>query len=584
MQKAFIYYSGKLMPFLLIVLLLFVATCGGGGSGSASSPTGNNPGTPSSLQLIPEKSVAQTGSFVYLRAKVLDANGSPLSGQTVNFTNESNIGNITTVSSKGESRAASASTTTAKTGNNGIASVRVRATTAGYVTIVVEIEGLRDKRSFYFTSSASLSGLSLQPIMIDVDIDAGDLNGKYNEADDFKVCLTSDEEVIRIRTTVYFIGARQSGVELSVSTDAASLIAFETAPFGTDSDGDGDYDVDTLTTDTQGEAFTDITVFCAITGEERYISILANTTANYFLAEFESSFSGNGGTSLFLQEVTVDSVDVSAEPTEVEQEKTSKIKIVVVTNLGDPPDGTIVQVSTTCGTVDETAPTTVDGIAFVEYTAPSTFPPSDTCIVKAKVGGVSKTVTLTIYEPLDLVPETFTIDGRVGGTITYIVNGGVPTYTITSSDSTATDDVASWTVTTRGGTFTVTVPEGTPASSVTLTVLDSIGNTDTATLEITAGEPLSLSPTTTTVTGTPGTTSYTISGGTSPYTVTGKDLAVSVIKINGDIPPVTLPNGTTTFIVTNTHCPGADTTYFIEVSDANTPPQTAVASYTVECP
>lgn len=404
----------KIIILLSLLALSFCTFSCGGGAGSSNTPEGENPGVPSRLVLAPDKNVAPTGSYVNFHATVLDGNGHPVEGKVVNFTNVAGGGTF--------------SATSAVTNGLGIATVNLRLTSDGFATAVAETAGLRDKRSVYFTSGASTRGLAFSPITVDVDIDE-DNNGIYNESEDLRICQTANDNVLRIRTTVYAVGARAPGVSVNVQTDYDILSTFPNTPFGTDNDADGDIDEDNIVTNSQGEAFTELTVNCLVENVEKILNVFASTSSMY-VQEFDGYFSGAGGQSLFLQPVTVTGITVTANPTAVAPSGTSTIRATVNTTGGNDLDNISVQFSTTCGTVSPTLAQTVDGIAQTTFTAPST---AQTCTITAKVGTVTGTVSVPVYTTLTVTPSTLTLDNdSEPATVTFMVSGGVAPYTIWS--------------------------------------------------------------------------------------------------------------------------------------------------------
>lgn len=131
---------GKIIIPLLFVLSLFTYSCGGGGAaGSADHPPGESPGTAFTVQLSPNKYVAQTNTSIIFSAKVLDGNGVPVKNIDVSFTNLSLIGTL--------------SSTSAKTDESGLAHTTLSSTTSGFSTILAEIntgvDVVRSKRTVF---------------------------------------------------------------------------------------------------------------------------------------------------------------------------------------------------------------------------------------------------------------------------------------------------------------------------------------------------------------------------------------------------------------------------------------------------
>ncbi len=459
----------KIIILLSLLALSFCTFSCGGGAGGSSSPTGENPGTPSVVQLLPSHYIGQTNSVISLHAKVLDGNGKGVGNVTVWFTNLSPIGTL--------------SATSAKTDDIGIATITLKSTTSGFVTIQTEVNKgvaiVRDKKTVFFATS-----LNLQPyIILDVDGDGDEI---YNEASDLILFENATDNQVVIRATV-FNRFGQRAAFTSVTFGADSLEA--SFPLGS-----------IKTTDADGEA----TVLVRVDPIEiRNIQTVLNITAD----------ADNGAAnmvSLFLQPVIVSNVNVSANPSVVALGDTSVITASVVLNTGHPaPDATAVSFIASCGTVTPFAQTT-GGVAEAEFTAPST---EDTCTITATAGGVNGTTTVLVTTALTVLPDTVSVNGAApADIITFTIFGGISPYTVTSSNPAITLSAIA-----ADGTFTATVPADTPAGSVTVTVRDSAGATATATITITA---LALDVQPATITVNEGETiNYTIFGGVAPYNV-----------------------------------------------------------------
>lgn len=478
-----------IVVFFLLALSLSAFNCGGG-SGPSETPSGENPGTPSITQLLPSHYIAHTNSDITLHARVLDGNGVPVRHVPVRFTNLSPVGVL--------------SATSAKTNDIGIATVILHSHVEGFATVQAEVNKgvaiVRDKKTVFFATS-----LNLQPFMI-LDVD-GDGDGIYNESSDLILFETTTDNQVTIKATV-FNRFGQRAAFTSVTFGADSLEA--SFPLGS-----------IKTTDADGEA----TVLVRVDPIEiRDIQTVLNITAD----------ADNGAAnmvSLFLQPVIVSDVNVTANPSVLAPEDTSTITASVLLNTGGPsPDGTTVSFIASCGTVTPFAQTT-SGIAEAEFTAPSF---ESTCTITATAGGVAGTTTILVTTELAVFPDSQTVNGSTGGTAEFTIFGGIPPYTIFTSDPLFPANPTS--VTTSGGTFTVSVPANTCPTSVTYTIRDSAANTVETTLDITnpSGDPtLAISPATIcennalcpalteTATG-------TISGGVPPYNTVSDNQAIIV--------------------------------------------------------
>jgi len=501
----------------LLILSTFLINCGGG-SGGSSSPGGEKPGVPEIVQVLPSHYIAQTNSAILVRAKILNGNGGPVKNLPVTFTNISPIGTLMNIND-----APLGNKTVVKTNDSGMATIKVKATTSGFVTIQAEVNKgvgiVRDRKTMYFSSS-----LSSSPFMY-LDADA-DSDSTYNEPSDYTLFENnnaSDNQVL-MRATVYSkFGQRVFGSTVRFGADFPYKVGSSTTcSDGTTSCSVTFPDGNSKITDSSGEASVRVQVDPVV----RNITTILNITA----------VADNGAAnvySLFLEPIIINSVTVTANPSSVAPSGTSTISAVVRLNTGSPaPDNTAVAFVAECGTVTPFAQTT-GGIATATFTAPPTVPAPPTCKVTATSAGVNNFANITISSALTVLPATQTLNGPSGGAVSYIISGGIAPYTVTSSDpfsacnSTDADcsdaeDYVPWTVTASGGIFTVTVPVNTAAKSITLSVRDLVGATASATLAIGGGGALSVQPGTVTVNGdTPpaGGVIFTIFGGVPPYDV-----------------------------------------------------------------
>jgi hypothetical protein len=487
---------------VILVILLAFSIAGfscGGGAGSSSSPHGENPGIPTIVRLLPSHYIALTNSAITLHAKVLDGNGAPVKNISVLFTKLSPIGTL--------------SATTAKTNNSGLATVFLKSTQTGFVTIQAEvikgIANVRDKKTVFYSST-----LSLYPFMyLDVD---GNNNKVYNENTDVNLFESgnADDNQVTIRATVYNkYGQRASGSTVTFGADSTEA----TFPNG-----------NTATTDSEGQASVTVKVTPM---SVRNVQTVLNITAS----------AGNGAAglvSLFLQPVTITGIAVTANPTVVAPDGTSTVSAsVTMLNALPVPDGSTVSFVASCGTVDPFAQT-INGLATAKFTAPSTVP-SSPCRVTASIAGLPSSITtnfadITVTTDLSVIPATQTLNGLTGGAVTYIITGGVAPYTVvsgnkaaacnsTDSDCTDAEDSGTWVVDTPDASgnyiFTVTVPAGTATQNVALTVRDKTATSVNATLAI-SGNALSVQPGTVTKDGTTaGDVTFAIFGGVPPYNI-----------------------------------------------------------------
>ncbi|MBI5101022.1 MAG: hypothetical protein HZB33_04220 [Nitrospirae bacterium] len=140
-------------------------------------------------------------------------------------------------------------------------------------------------------------------------------------------------------------------------------------------------------------------------------------------------------------------------------------------------------------------------------------------IVRDSTFAAPITVTVTAGDPPPpiVLPDKASV--IAGGTVKFTIIGGVPNYSVFSSNPAIAPVPA--TVTTNGGTFNVTIPANFPASStVDITVRDSIGGTVVPDVVITVLSPPNLDVLPASITMDAGATAtFAIVGGVPGYTV-----------------------------------------------------------------
>ncbi|MFH1120935.1 MAG: hypothetical protein V1775_14040 [Bacteroidota bacterium] len=539
-----------LILFLLVSIVFSMVSCGGG-AGSSSSPPGEDPNVPFLIELRPSQSIAQTNTFIYIRARVLNGNGNPIPNIPVTFTNLSSIGelNYTKESSIHHTLTFLANlfsiggliSTGANTDTNGFATVKLSSTTSGFATIQAEVDTgtgqVRDKKTVYFSlfdmTLPSPPAPSIPYLTLDVDTDG--LFNSPNEDSDLNLFENTDDNQVNIRATVFNSnGTPVSGTVVTFGADSTEA----TFPLE-----------NTKTTDANGRASVLVQVDPIIL---RTATTVLNITA--------SADNGAAGMiTLFLQPVVVNTTTsyLTANPTTVPPSGTSAILAVIMLNTGSPaPDGTAVTFTTTCGSVTPFGQTT-DGVATATFTAPSI---PGTCTVTGRVGGTTiGTAAITVSKTLTVIPTTRTIANPVvGNTATYTILGGTSPYQAFSSNPGVATAVA-------GSVLTATVASApTTDTTVTITIYDSVGDSVTASLvlDVPPALPLSVIPTTQTISnptvGPPrGTATYTILGGTSPYQAFSDNPAVATVAVAGS-----------TLTATVTSVPTTDTTVKITIYDS----------------
>ncbi len=382
-----------IVGLLLLALSLGTFSCGGG-AGSPNSPRGENPGTPSIVQLQPSHFIAQTNTVITLHAKVLDGNGAPVRDANVRFTNLSPVGVLSAADAKTDSGGLVRIAADKKTNSSGIATVTLKSTSSGFATIQAEVNQgvaiVRDRRTVFFTTT----GVSQLTPTLTLAVDGNDADQIFNENEDFNLLETTGDNAVLIKATLANAAFFISGSQITFAADRPYRIG--TDPDAACSDGSANCDVRfpagvTAFTNSFGEATITVLVEpSTLTSLSTTLNILAQADVGAF-----------NMITLFLGPVTVqDPISVSANPTTVESGGTSTISAGVLTNAGTPvPDGTTVNfsVSSGPGSVEPFAQTT-DGIAEAQYSAPEVAG-NTLATIRARAGSASGTVTVTVTPP-----------------------------------------------------------------------------------------------------------------------------------------------------------------------------------------
>lgn len=380
---------------LLFCLTIMLAGCGGGGTESSSAPDGINTGIPSVVKLLPVQFIAQTNSFITLRARVLDGNGAAVPNYPVSFTNLSLTGVLSAV--------------TANTNTSGNAEVRISSTTPGFATIVAQVTGgagiVRDRKTIFFSTNDILT----TTMALDVNSVPG--NSIYNESSDFIVFETETDDTVEVLATIFDAGGVPVGAGWGVSWGTSHAEAgFVRTESETNVNG-------------QAKAIVKVTP-TSLRDTETHVNV--------------SAFSENGSfnlVTLFLRPVAVAAAtsSLTALPTTVGVGETSELTAIVRLTTGAfAPDGTSVAFTTTCGSVTPFGQTT-DGIATGTFTAPDT---TGACTVTATAGGVViGTATITVAAPataLVVTPASQSTSCSNALGVDYLVSGGTPPYAFAS--------------------------------------------------------------------------------------------------------------------------------------------------------
>lgn len=492
--------------FLLSIALLIIAvslTGCGSGSSTSSGPDGNNPGVPSVVQLVAGQYTVQTNSQVLFHAKVLDGNGISLKDISVIFTNISPIGTLDTPYSANAISAATV-TTVVKTNSIGIATIAVKSTSEGFVTLRAEVDEAinqsRDSRTVLFLSDSSWPPVPTVPIpVLELDVD-GDGDKIFNETDDFILLQDDDDTIVEVRATVSetFGGGIPDPQSSRLVTFGAD-VPWKNGEDGSCSGGFSECEViflfgNTAFTDSLGQASVFVQVHPNLV---RDVQTLFNVTA------VADNGAGNLVT-LFIEPITLASIKVSANPARVDTNGSSTITAQVTTSAGTvAPDGTTVNFTVSEGGIEPFAQTT-DGIAESTYSA-SDIPGGKT--ITASAGGVSGTTQVTVVlppeppvepGPLEIFPPTTTIaTNAVLNTRMFTISEGTPPYQATSDNPLIAcndlplpgnglcgdpTDLGFW----NGSPIKVTIDSSSIAADTTvvINVVDSDGGTAIATISI----------------------------------------------------------------------------------------------------
>ena len=229
-------------------------------------------------------------------------------------------------------------------------------------------------------------------------------------------------------------------------------------------------------------------------------------------------------------------------------------------------------------------------------TVPASTPTTTVVYTIRDQAGTTVTATLEIGAPappdLTVLPASQTVSGISGGTATFTIFNGSAGYNVLTSNPAFPPVPTS--VASSGGTFTVTVPAGTPATTVTYSVIDQAGATQDVTLNIT-GVALTVTPASQTVAGIGPSPACGIPGGnTASYTIIGGSPTYSVFTNRPDITTFTAPSlGDTTTVAASGGSftiaydvvigpPGVDTTVTITVLDNLG--ATKTVNFVIDCP
>lgn len=497
--------------FLLILIIAAGLSGCGGGNSASDTPTGENPGVVSRVELMATSYVNQTNGYCYLKTKAIDGNGSPIANRQVVWTNLSTTGVL--------------DRTTSMTNASGIATATLYSTTWGFATVQAEVNAdntgtqkIRDKKTVYFTpfdmSWPGTGGASnLASMALDVD---SDNDGVYNETNDFILFEPAGKTDAIIRATV-----RDTN---------GNLLMNSAVTFGSDSPevtfpSGSSTTAPVVHTNAQGQASVLARVSPAILRDyDTTVNITAKADNNAFNV-----------VSLFLKPITINSVAVTADPSIIDSAGTSTITARVTTTAGQPaPQNTIVNFTTGSGAVvTPFAATDAKGIATATMKAPVVTTGTLNVGVTATSGGRSGTATVAVRSAssstpvaLNVIPASQTLPTppgplAVGNTARYTIIGGVAPYQ-------AFSDKPMLAQVTVSGTAITAMVSGIPTATetVTISVYDAAGTTKSVALVLNVGTttppgtlPLTVIPSTQNIANpvVGSSATFNITGGTSPY-------------------------------------------------------------------
>ncbi|MFQ3573644.1 MAG: hypothetical protein SNJ53_03320 [Thermodesulfovibrionales bacterium] len=468
---------GIISVFIVLLFALSILSgCGGGGVGTADVPFGVNPSIPSSIRLDASTYAASTNASVALFARVLDGNGLPVAGIPVTFTNLSSVGVFTSERS-GLLLIDKMQKSTVVTDSNGIARVSIFSSNSGWATILAQVSGynhVRDRKLIYFSTSdftpslLPTISLDVECVLITNNTCTGNAYVLFENDHDSRVAITA--------TVKDEYGSLAIAAPLTWSTSHTTEVTFERQ--------------DTIT-NTSGKGTAIVNVNPSILRSiDTYVNIMVTSS---IVNQNGIAISPMGIVSLLLKPVVVDTTisTLTATNTYVNTGGTTTIIADIKSSIGQPvPNGTPVDFSTTCGSLNPLSTTTTNGRATTTFTAPQTTPTGGKCTVTAKVAGTTiGSIDINITQTLAVSPSSMTLSELQ--TATFTIYGGVPPYAVASRHDNVT--VTPTTVSTSGGTFTATpsasfctpvAPATTCTGTAVIEVRDTAGTTVTVTLTV----------------------------------------------------------------------------------------------------
>ena len=572
----------SLLSVALLIILVTLAGCTAGTS-SSSEPVGVDTGIASFIELLPVQYVAQTNAFISFFAKVLDGNGNPIKNEKVTFTSLSRVGMLNTTIASTDGTGKAKVTLYATTA--GFATVqaevfagagRVRDRKTVYFTssdfssgaqmalptMVLDVNSVPGNSVFNETTDFDMFETQFDDtveILATVRSEIGapvagesiswlmDFEGEILNSDSLTNTAGQAKAVIKVspdsvRNTETFFN-----VQVIAGNGATNMVTLFLQPLTVDT-AKSFLTADPPVVDV-GET-SDITAQIYLnTGRPLPAGVSVNFTASCgIIAPFGITDSDGSATAIFTAATTPGVCTISAS---VDGVVIGSVNVAVSTDLQVLPETQIAAPGDTrTFTIfggeapyrvfidDATMVVTpivvpASGGSFT-VTVPITASPHSVKITVRDNVGNEDNATLeitTATSQLQIIPEQVSATG--GNLINFTITGGSGVYTSTSSDVTVAcnnlntpadtlcdSEIGIW-QSTDGQVINVQIPTNSPSTTVDINVIDSAGNTTSATITIVGGTTagFAIIPTAQTISPTVigATAVYDILGGTAPY-------------------------------------------------------------------
>jgi hypothetical protein len=423
-----------------------------------------------------------------------DSNGNPLANQTVTFSvisGPATLGKLT-----------------ATTDGNGTATVTLlpNATLTAAATVLVEasttVNGLTFSRVTQFTINPLVT-LNLVTDPARIDANNGQVLATATVLDSAGVPLQGQTVTFSILAGPASFSGSATATTTSSGTANAIILPGNT----------------TSTTNVlvqaqvtiNGQTYSQVTSFQIVRGTG-IITLSVNPSSTANIAAYQGAFT-------FLHQIPFTLTDSNGNPrpnVPVTLSVFSQVGAAAAVTLGTQPVTTDatgkgvfnISVNLTNGTPGNTVSSSIVYEATTNDTNPI-----------IAYGGESYTLTRALSSPT-INPGTYSFTGRaVNATTTLTVSGGLSPYSVSTSNA------GHITASISGSTITATLVSVNWSGSETITIVDSAGQTATATISF-APPALAVNPGSATVSisgGLPQTLNFTISGGVTPYSASSTD-------------------------------------------------------------